>query len=141
MGMETPVSSLLMIDDGDAVFFLVELEVQALDVGVGVHVGVERRLRRADFDLRTPIGFADAGHRAGIDVEDVADLVGEKANVGEVGALLGGNLLDRQLQAEQDAGDDQRNDAEERVFGDQQGDARLRRQGRERESRSSRIGP
>jgi hypothetical protein len=41
------------VDDGDAVLLLVELEVHALNVGVGVHIGVERGLWCADFDLRT----------------------------------------------------------------------------------------
>ena len=98
MGMEHQFPH-CYIDDGDAIFFLVELEVQALHVGIRVHVRVERRLGRADLDLRTPVRFAHPGDWARIDIEDVADLIGEKTNIGEVCPLLGGDLLDRKLQA------------------------------------------
>ena len=82
------------VDDRNLVLLLIEGEMQALDVGVGVHVGAQRRLHRADLDLRSPIGLADAGHRSGIDVEDVADLLRQVADVFQVGALLAGNLVD-----------------------------------------------
>ena len=42
---------------------LIEGEVQALDVGVRVHVDVERGLHRPHLDLRPPVSCADAGQR------------------------------------------------------------------------------
>ena len=59
----------------------IEAEAQRLDVGVRVHVDIERRLRHADFDLRPEVGDVGARHRAGLDVEDVAQLVGQLVDI------------------------------------------------------------
>ena len=44
---------------------------------------VQRVLRGADPDLRAPVRLARPGHRARVDVEDVADLVRERRDVAE----------------------------------------------------------
>ena len=73
------------------------------------------------------------------DVEDVADFFRHLADVLQVGALLAGNRLDRQRDVDQDAGNDERDDAEERVLGEQQRHARLARAGRERKAAPVRL--
>ena len=69
---------------------IIEREGQRLDIGVRVHIDVERRLRHADFDLRPPIGDVRPRRRAGIEVEDVADVVGELFDISEIGACCAG---------------------------------------------------
>ena len=90
---------------------------------------LKRGLHRADLDLRSPVSLAGARHRSGVDVEDVAGLLGQVADVFQIGALLAGNLIDGQGNEKQDAGDDQRDHAEECVLEQQQRNARLRGQG------------
>ena len=64
-------------DNRQDVLRRLRVETQRLDIGVRVHVEVQRRLRRPDFDLRAPIGDVRARHRTRIDVEDVTDFRGE----------------------------------------------------------------
>ena len=58
-----------------------KVKCSALDVGVGVHVDAQRGLQRADLDLRPPVGLVHARLGARIEVEDVADLLGQRADV------------------------------------------------------------
>ena len=96
---------------------------------MGVHVDVQGGLGYANFDLRPPVGDADAGSGAGFDVEDVADFGGELLEVVEVVPFVPGDALDRERHIGQQAGDDQGNDAKKSVLGDDQCNARLTRHG------------
>ena len=124
---------ILDVDDRQHRALRAEAAGDALDVGRGIHVDAERFLRLADFDFRSPISHARARRRAGFDVKDVADFLGERADVGEVFALLHRDAIGRDRDVDQDARDDQRDDAEESVFREDEPDARFGRHGRERE--------
>ena len=65
------------------------LKRERLDVRVGVHVHRQRGLRHRDADVGAEVGDARARRRAGLDVEDVAAVRGQLAQVGEVGAAAG----------------------------------------------------
>ena len=58
------------------------------------------------------------GHRAGVDVEDVADLVGERLDVCVVGALVARDPLDRDRDVLEQARDDERDDPSGGVLGE-----------------------
>src|SRR5262249_29607210 len=89
------------VEEGNLVFLLIEGETQALYVGVGIHVAAESRLHRTNLDLWAPVGLADAGCRAGIDIEHVAGLLREVVDVFQISALLTGNLVDGQRNEQQ----------------------------------------
>ena len=69
----------------------IEIEIQRLDVGMRVHVEIERRLRHADFYLRAEISDVGARRRAGFDIENVTDFVSHLAQILKIGALMRGN--------------------------------------------------
>src|SRR6185312_11104359 len=107
----------LILDEDDRQHALgrIEGEAQRLDIRQRVHVEVERRLRYADLDLGPEVGDVRARHRTGLDVEDVAHVLGQLANVLKVRALLRRYLVDRNLHVGEQQGDRQRNHAEQGV--------------------------
>ncbi len=49
---------------------------EGFDIRVRVEVDVQRRLGNADADLGAPVGNVGSGSRAGLEVENIAGVVG-----------------------------------------------------------------
>ena len=66
----------------------VEREAQRLDIGLRIHVHVERRLRHRNADIRAEIGNVLAERGARLDVEDEAVVIGDAPQVGVFAAII-----------------------------------------------------
>ena len=73
IGMGTRVIWFWMKTMGNTPLVGSKAEIERLDIGMGVHVDAERRLQRADFDLRPEVGDVGQRHLARLDVEHYAD--------------------------------------------------------------------
>ena len=105
-------------DDRQSRVAAVKSETERLDIGVRVHVVVQRRLRHADFYLRSPVRDVRPRCWTRIDVKNVAGVIGELLDVFKILALVNRNSFNRNRKVREERGNDERDHAEHCILRD-----------------------